>query len=837
MLGGAVGLIPLRNALGTKRAGGVLSTEVAEAARKAVWRAPVEAGRLRAAVFGISAVLVAVRLVHRKFLPWPDAAGLVTMAVLYATAAGLIRILVWQRLLREARRAILPNVDPLRTFASTYRHRLGRMSLALFGLSHAVIAALAAVFTPLDAHGAAIMVALTGPAMVVPMAIWGRSLFRRTLPIERYLDTAVRYPPVRGPARDDPRAIEAFKAAQSIPYRLAQYQAVWAALVGLAVIGLGRRFVGFDTATAARLLGVMAVILLGAALYQSLLLRDVLRPLLGQLGARHRLPVAEVRAAAGLRGKLIVFFTTVVAMTSGLVVLFALSPARQTQTLIASIALAFALSLGLVLLIVRDIVTPIRALEQRTEDMARGELAQPRAPGGRGRRDRPADLRARGDAARAAREAALDRGGEPRPRARGAAAHRRPGQEEPRAAPTRWRSCAARRTSWCAARRWPRWAGWSPASRTRSTTRSTRSSTRSARSRRLLGGLVNAATPRPPTSARGQPRRRGDARASSSAARPAPRPSCRRCTTTRAPTTRASARGEPHPQPRGLAGSAAPPAEERSRRVGRGSRPARGGLAGQINQVLMNLLTNAAQAVGRARRRRTIWIAHHGARRRRRASRSPSRQRPRHPARASCRASSTRSSPPRTSARAPAWACRSCTASSSATAATSRSPAPPARARASRSGCRGWGCRRRGPRCPARPASGTLGDRRSACSDARLRRWRRGNPPNTRADTTKAARRPAGSAPSPSRHQPPRVPRASPARDACGVPRRRRAPPSARAAVAGIRVVSPAAPHARADATQDQQREPRREHPGPKHQRVTDAARARDVPDSPPRWS
>ena len=41
---------------------------------------------------------------------------------------------------------------------------------------------------------------------------------------ERYLDLAVRFPPVRGPARDEPRAVEAFNAAQSLPYRLAAYQ-------------------------------------------------------------------------------------------------------------------------------------------------------------------------------------------------------------------------------------------------------------------------------------------------------------------------------------------------------------------------------------------------------------------------------------------------------------------------------------------------------------------------------------------------------------------------------------------------------------------------------------
>jgi signal transduction histidine kinase len=320
--------------------------------------------------------------VQHRDLAWTPAAGVVTMVVIQAAAAGSIRSLVWQRLLEQARRTVLPNIDPLRVFAAAYRRRLWQLSLALLGITHAVIAALTAVFTELSSRHAALMVALVGPALVPGLLYWGRTLYRRTLPIERYLDVAVRFPNVRGPARDDPRAAEAFRAAQSIPYRLAGYQSLWSLLAALAVISLGRRLVGFDTATAARLLGAVSLILMAMGAYETLLLRDVLRPLLGQLGARHRLTVGDVRAAAGLRSKLVGFFITVSVLTSGLVALFALSPGRQPVPLAGSVALVLALSLGLVLLIVRDIVTPIRALEERTEEMARGELARPVPPSG-----------------------------------------------------------------------------------------------------------------------------------------------------------------------------------------------------------------------------------------------------------------------------------------------------------------------------------------------------------------------------------------------------------------------------------------------------------------------
>jgi signal transduction histidine kinase len=382
IIGSAATLRPIWAAIGIKQRQEVLSPAAADDVQKAIRRAPIETGRLRTAVWTITAVLLAVRLAHHGDLPWSSGVGVVTMALLYSGAAGMLRSIVWQRLLEEVRRSVLPNVDPLRVFASTYRRRLARTALSLLGMTHAVIAALTAVFTDLSSRHAALMAALTAPALLPVLIFSGRSLYRRTLPIERYLDGAVRFPPTRGPARDEPRAIEAFKAAQSIPYRLAAYQAIWSTLAALAVISLGRRLVGFDTATAARLLSAVCLIILATGLYETLLLRDVLRPLLGQLGSRHHLPVAEVRAAAGLRGKLVGFFVSVTILTSGLVVLFALSPARQLPTFVASITLVLTLSLGLVLLIVRDIVTPIRALEERTEEMARGELARPVPPSG-----------------------------------------------------------------------------------------------------------------------------------------------------------------------------------------------------------------------------------------------------------------------------------------------------------------------------------------------------------------------------------------------------------------------------------------------------------------------
>src|SRR6185503_18642971 len=251
---------------------------------------------------------------------------------------------LWERTLEPARRLILPNFDALRGFAAGYRRRLCETAWALLAAAHAFNAALIAVFTDMTSAQSGTLLALTVPALVLPMLVWYRSLLRRTRPIERYLDAAVRRPPTRGPAREDPDAVAAFRAAQGLPYRLAVYQALACAFAVVAVVIAGRSIVGFDGSTAGRLLGSSGLILLAMALYETLLLREVLRPLLAQLGSRHRLPIPEIRAPVTLRTKLVIFFGSVTVVSSGLVLLFALSPSRATSVMVGSIVLALSLA-------------------------------------------------------------------------------------------------------------------------------------------------------------------------------------------------------------------------------------------------------------------------------------------------------------------------------------------------------------------------------------------------------------------------------------------------------------------------------------------------------------
>src|SRR5262249_55505193 len=159
-------------------------------------------------------------------------------------------------------RFILPNVDALRAFAASYRRSLCQMAWVILAVAHAFNAALISVFTDLRSSQSGTLLALTVPALIGPMLLWYVELRRRTRPIERYFDTAVRRPPSRGPARDDPDAIAAFQVAQGLPYRLAGYQALCCTFALVAVVLVGRKLAGFDAPTAGRILGATSLMLL-----------------------------------------------------------------------------------------------------------------------------------------------------------------------------------------------------------------------------------------------------------------------------------------------------------------------------------------------------------------------------------------------------------------------------------------------------------------------------------------------------------------------------------------------------------------------------------------------
>jgi two-component system, NtrC family, sensor kinase len=131
-----------------------------------------------------------------------------------------------------------------------------------------------------------------------------------------------------------------------------------------------------------QLLGALALVVAMSALYGTLFGRQVLRPLIRHLGSRHALPVSQIRSRVGLRPKLVGVFAVVAMAAAGLIGIGHLAPVGRLEWAAAGLALGTAALIGLMSLVTRELVGPISALEARSEEMARGELARPVPPSG-----------------------------------------------------------------------------------------------------------------------------------------------------------------------------------------------------------------------------------------------------------------------------------------------------------------------------------------------------------------------------------------------------------------------------------------------------------------------
>jgi signal transduction histidine kinase len=362
-----------------------VTAEEAEAAQRALDRLPRESGWVRLFLWMAVAATALVLSLARGVGDPRLAAGFASAAVFHGAGLAALRVLVLARTLGALYPVIVPNVEGIRLYAGSYRFWLAAIVVASIGLGHAALSLMVWTFTAVPARSLALLSLLLWPTVLVAALIWARSLLRRTGPIEDYFHATLRSAGTRGPARDEPRAVTAFVAAQSLPYRLASYQAFGFALAGVLAVAAGRRLGGINVGSAARLLGAVGVVALAGLVYVALAVRRALSPLMRHIGSRHFLPVGKIRSRMGLRPKLLGCFLIVAAVACGALALYAQSPPTHAASVPApalALVVGLALALGLTSLVVREVVEPIQALEARSEEMARGELARPVPPSG-----------------------------------------------------------------------------------------------------------------------------------------------------------------------------------------------------------------------------------------------------------------------------------------------------------------------------------------------------------------------------------------------------------------------------------------------------------------------
>jgi signal transduction histidine kinase len=372
-------LRPVLDVVVAVREGGKPKPPEMEVARLGLSRAPREVGVLHLLAWVVVASALPAHAVLAGERDPLSAAALIQLVLVTSAGLAAIRTLALEIILAPTRAILVPNLQGIRVFADRYRGALLAVGIALLGLWQTALAFFASTLGKATGELLTLGMYALWPILIVGGYFWWRLALARTAPIEEYFDAALRTKGGKGPGRDDPKAVAAFVAAQRTPYALGVVQAVTFVAAGLAaVVHLGSRgYVGL--AMAGRLLLIVLLVSLLATLYQTLLAQQVLRPLIRHLGSRHALPLDQVRAPLGLRTKLGASLLAVLVAACAFVWLFVNAHALWGYT---SLAVAMAAIFGVVLLLVRDIVSPLRALEERSGEMAKGQLARPVPPWG-----------------------------------------------------------------------------------------------------------------------------------------------------------------------------------------------------------------------------------------------------------------------------------------------------------------------------------------------------------------------------------------------------------------------------------------------------------------------
>lgn len=341
-----------------------------------------------AAVWGITGVV-------RFGLPAQALLLVLWVAALLVPHLGAWRALLWQRacdrrllqLMRSpAAAAWHAGTDgELRLLRDTFQGRLVLTALAISGLFASAAAGIVAASTELPIRGQLELWWWLPPALIVATLAWMAWLRVRAAPIEQFIDSELGIefgrepgPESRSKAGSVGRAQElglALRATQQLPYTLAA--ALWLAWTGSALVALfaARPRFALRPVGMAQLFLPIALVMFAAALYLVPHLQTALAPLWPRLTAR--LPRTPGRALpAPLPLPLLIAVPVAILLTLWELVL-GLGGGQPWQGWLGGAVLVAVAVAGTALLL-RDMMQPLRELHRRAEWLTSGEFA-PRA--------------------------------------------------------------------------------------------------------------------------------------------------------------------------------------------------------------------------------------------------------------------------------------------------------------------------------------------------------------------------------------------------------------------------------------------------------------------------
>ena len=323
---------PIDRAVRRRRVGESLDAATLEVVRIAILKLPRRAAWLRVALAGTVALLCSGLLSLRTAFPARAAATVVIVICLHGLTVQVFRVLVWSHVLDRIRATLLPDYDPLRLFRDQYRRRLVRAGFATAAISVGAVALFSTIFLPINLEQYIHLETFLPVTLLLLSGIWLVIAHRLARPIERYLVAATDEDPRAQPAREDPRAIAAYRSAQSLPYQLALAKLAIAFVGEALLVVQGPLVFSIDLENAVLLFGEALVVTIGVALYEVLWHRATMRPLLAHLAARHRPRPEVVRTPLSLRSKMLASFGGLTFFACGLSLLWSFAQYKTLAT-------------------------------------------------------------------------------------------------------------------------------------------------------------------------------------------------------------------------------------------------------------------------------------------------------------------------------------------------------------------------------------------------------------------------------------------------------------------------------------------------------------------------
>jgi signal transduction histidine kinase len=306
---------PIGRATKRRLAGEMLDAGARADAYRAMLQFPRRASLFRVVLWTAVAAAVASVMVLGAGFSVGNAVTVVVVAGAHTFAVNVFRALWYRRILERVREALLPDLDAIQRFADSWRESIALATFATGALGVLAVGAFTYFFIPINLEQYVRLETwfpLTIAILSVGWWLWQRRLLQ---PVDRYLEAALSKSP---PPRDDPRAIEAYRAAQTLPYSLALGKLGFWILGEAALMLQGVLMFGVDIENAALMGGEAFVVTLGVALYEALWHRSTMRPLLRHVAARHRPPPETVRTPLSLRNKMLVGFSALMIFACGL---------------------------------------------------------------------------------------------------------------------------------------------------------------------------------------------------------------------------------------------------------------------------------------------------------------------------------------------------------------------------------------------------------------------------------------------------------------------------------------------------------------------------------------